>query len=819
MKVVDYSKVFPIQSIEDGYLINGNGDVTVGFALFLPEAFTKSDEESFSLYDSLVALIKRLPPGTIFHQQSFYYTGKYHPEYVDGDSYTTRKNKMYYDCKPVIRSYTNLYLTFRIGIKGRSRDAFSDFGDYLFKRPFKDVERVIREIGVQVSNVENSLRGLKSQGFGVVRMDNEKLGCALYDYFSLSYAKPADSFEDKVLQPMIANENYVKIGETYVSIVSLIEEGGSLEKLKIPKTADGGVYGDGIEYNSAVGVKTSMAYAIGMGLPFGHVLNTFIEVTDNEEMLAECASEKKELNTLAMFPSGAKEKQVSLQKYIDTITEQNFQTSRTGVNVIVHDSNLDVLNSKIGFIKDAFGNMNDSKCWVENKDAGRLFFSSAPGNIRSNDRKFINAVHLGVCYLPKETHYTSDPEGFLYVDRFGNPVVVNILNNSHIVNKNVVVFAPSGSGKTHFIQTFLDGCISMDNEIILINVKPDYVKHAEINGGLYFDTVREDQIGFNPFYTQKDEDGKWKVDIGLQSYLVYTIERIWKDTEVLNYDEKAILEKYIDHYYRDFEGDIPSIDSFFEYSVKFEKALKKEEAKFLDFVSLRLALDRFYTGKMKAFFHPKKEVDVYRRKYVLYDLMGVKGNDMLFDIYLYYILQVSTERIIRNHARGVFTNIIVEEAVDHMKGKAGDFIGEQYRKIRSLNGSILIATQGISYLDSVDPLVKQSIINNSDIRVLLDHSRAQNLVPILQKELSLRNYNVEQLNSLEQAGAYREFLLLMGNKALILRNQVSPETNAVYTTTDKEVKAIQKIFDKVGSLPAAIELYEEEKQQQLELAS
>lgn len=36
-KAVDLSKVMPIQTITDGVIVNGNGDLTIGYRLFLPE--------------------------------------------------------------------------------------------------------------------------------------------------------------------------------------------------------------------------------------------------------------------------------------------------------------------------------------------------------------------------------------------------------------------------------------------------------------------------------------------------------------------------------------------------------------------------------------------------------------------------------------------------------------------------------------------------------------------------------------------------------------------------------------------------------------
>ena len=77
-KSVDLESVLPIQTITENAVINGNGDITVGYRLLLPEVFTLSESEAQYIHERLEALLKMLPAGTVIHQQNFYYTGRYH---------------------------------------------------------------------------------------------------------------------------------------------------------------------------------------------------------------------------------------------------------------------------------------------------------------------------------------------------------------------------------------------------------------------------------------------------------------------------------------------------------------------------------------------------------------------------------------------------------------------------------------------------------------------------------------------------------------------------------------------------------------------
>lgn len=55
-KSVDLESVLPIQTITENAVINGNGDITVGYRLLLPEVFTLSESEAQYIHERLEAL-------------------------------------------------------------------------------------------------------------------------------------------------------------------------------------------------------------------------------------------------------------------------------------------------------------------------------------------------------------------------------------------------------------------------------------------------------------------------------------------------------------------------------------------------------------------------------------------------------------------------------------------------------------------------------------------------------------------------------------------------------------------------------------------
>lgn len=110
-KSIDLSAVLPIQTITDSVIVNGSGDLTIGYRLFLPEVFTLSQEDAKYIHERLEGLFKMLPPATVVHQQCFYYVSQYKNNDFSVNPLKAESIK-HFNNKQIINCYTNLYITF-----------------------------------------------------------------------------------------------------------------------------------------------------------------------------------------------------------------------------------------------------------------------------------------------------------------------------------------------------------------------------------------------------------------------------------------------------------------------------------------------------------------------------------------------------------------------------------------------------------------------------------------------------------------------------------------------------------------------------------
>jgi type IV secretory pathway VirB4 component len=204
--------------------------------------------------------------------------------------------------------------------------------------------------------------------------------------------------------------------------------------------------------------------------------------------------------------------------------------------------------------------------------------------------------------------------------------------------------------------------------------------------------------------------------------------------------------------------------------------------------------------------------DFKNDKYIVFDLEAIESNKEVKGLVAILIINLVTKKT--ESVKGERVSFLIDEAIDFLAGDMGDYIGGAYRKIRKKNGEVIIATQGVTYLDSVDKLVRDSITGNTQTVMLLDHSSVKGQAyPKLQKYFSLTDSDLKLLDSIQvhHEKGYGEVFIKMGDLAKNFRLQVSDFAGSLYTTRKSEVEEINEIRERVGSLAGAINVYIDNK--------
>lgn len=833
-KATDLADILPIQTITQDAIINGNGDITVGYKMLLPEVFTLSEKEAEYIHERLEALLKMLPAGTVIHQQIFYYTGEYNNQEYSNNALIAENNR-HFDGKEILNSYTNLYLTFTNGKKnGKIRKSATNTSllrrlHYPFKQPYRDYERRITEMEASLLNFENGLASI--QQFEIRKMNSKELNNAVYDYINLSYDTPVEDATEKVVNPMAITQNgEMKIGQQYVSMLSLTIEGEHLHELSVPHTGKSRSYGGNIEIPDSIKSKCSMLYPVGLGLPFNHIVNVVIEITDPDATVTAIGAEKDALNYITNFYPPAAEKQKEQRLFCDEITKFDYQTAYTSFNVILNDTDKTSLMRKIALVQQGFSFMNQSSCYVENAELCNLFFTNIPGNARANYRGFINTTKQAICYLQKEGMYVSDTKGHIYNDRFGTPVKINLWDYPTLNNKNRIVIGPSGSGKSFWLNNYILQSYELGRDIMIIDIGGSYRSMIALNGGKYFDSTEQKKFAFNPFLCDRDKNGKYlyidttdaeSADDQIKT-IVAIISYIWKAREQMMPAETAILRKSIIGFYdyvnnssvgQNNERIFPDMKAYRKYLQEvFKKRMSDFEKQKFEIEELILLLEPYTDGELSFLLNAKENVDIVHDKLIAFDMEDASKKEY-FPLVAIITLQMIVDKIKKR--QGMMKELIIDEALDFLQDeKFGDFIAYLYRTFRKKEGSITLAAQNILFLKNMPSGIKDSIIINCATKIILDHSEHRQNLPEIQSVLSINDEEIYMIESLQRTDRWREFFIKMSNDAFIFRNEVSDFAAVAFDSKQATVVRIKQLFKETGSTYTAINLYLEERRKQ-----
>jgi conjugation system TraG family ATPase len=145
--------------------------------------------------------------------------------------------------------------------------------------------------------------------------------------------------------------------------------------------------------------------------------------------------------------------------------------------------------------------------------------------------------------------------------------------------------------------------------------------------------------------------------------------------------------------------------------------------------------------------------------------------------------------------KGIRKVILIEEAWKAIaKEGMAEYIKYLFKTVRKFFGEAIIVTQEVEDIIHSE-IVKQSIINNSDCKILCDQRKYMNRFEDIQALLGLTEKQKAQVLSLNQNldphRTYREvYIDLNGVHSAVYGVEVSPEAYLTYSTEETEKTAL-----------------------------
>ncbi|MDD4729184.1 MAG: TraG family conjugative transposon ATPase [Dysgonamonadaceae bacterium] len=826
LKASTLESKFPILAVEHDCIISKDADITVAYSVELPEIFTVSADEYQAIHAAWHKAVKVLPNYSIVHKQDWFIKENYKPDtQKDELSFLSRNFERHFNERPFLNHTCYLFLTKTSKDKSRMQSNFSTLcRGNIIPKDIQDRENIGRflEATEQFERIINDSELIKLNQLTQTDITgtSEKAGI-IEKYFSLSQTDTT-TLKDIHLKP-----EEMKIGDQIMCLHTLSD----VDDLPGTVATDSRYERLSTDRSDS---RLSFAAPVGVLLSCNHIYNQYLFIDNHTENLKQFEKQARNMHSLSRYSRANQVNKKWIEEYLNEAHSLGLTSIRCHCNVMAWSDN----RSELKYIKNDVGSqlaLMECKPRHNTVDTPTLYWAGIPGNAADfpSEESFYTFIEQALCFFTQETNYKSSlsPFGIKMVDRLtGKPLHLDIsdlpMEKGIIDNRNKFILGPSGSGKSFFTNHMVRQYYEQGSHVLMVDTGNSYLGLCELinrrtkgKDGVYFTYTEENPIAFNPFYT---EDNYF--DIEKRESIKTLITTLWKkDDEPPSRSEEVALSNAVNLYIQKIRTGVkPSFNTFYEFiKGEYREILeeKKVREKDFDLANFLNVLEPYYKGGEYDFLlNSTKEIDLLSKRFIVFELDNIKDHKILFPIVTIIIMEVFIGKMRR--LQGVRKLILIEEAWKAIaKEGMAEYIKYLFKTVRKYFGEAIVVTQEVDDIISSD-IVKESIINNSDCKILLDQRKYMNKFDEIQNLLGLSEKEKSQILSINLSNhpkrKYKEVWIgLGGRQSAVYATEVSLEEYYTYTTEEREkLELFQRSKQLNGDLEAAIKQLATEKRVQ-----
>ena len=640
-------------------------------------------------------------------------------------------------------------------------------------------------------------------------------------------------------------EEQIGIGSRKFKIYSLVD----VDSINLPSYIQPYV---NIEINNVTMPVDFMTFVDSIPEATSVVFNQVIFLPSQKQELGKLA---KKRNRHASLPSPANLIAVEDIKAVEqVIARENKQLVYCHFNLIVTvDSGAD-LQKCTNHLENVFGRVG---VHISQRAYNQLelFVSSFPGNCYSLNPdydRFLTLSDAASCLMYKE-HTTRSEQSSLkvyYTDRQGVPVAIDISGKEGAVkltdNSNFFCLGPSGSGKSFHMNSVVRQLWEQNTDVVMVDTGNSYEGLCEYVGGKYISYTEENPITMNPFRIQREELNVEKV-----GFLKNLIMLIWKGSngQVTKTEDRLIeqvITEYYEAYFNGFRGynasqrdalhkkylietatmgrptdtneDVEerinkrikemedrrkalkvtelSFNSFYEYSTQRIPYICNENSiTGIDISTYNYMLMDFYKGgSHERTLNENLDSTLFEETFIVFEIDTIKDDPLLFPLVTLIIMDVFIQKMRIKKNRKV---LVIEEAWKAVASPMmAEYIKYLYKTARKFWAMVGVVTQELQDIIG-SPIVKEAIINNSDVIMLLDQGKFKERFDEIKAILGLTDvecrkiFTINRLDNKDGRAFFREVFIRRGLSSDVYGVEEPRECYMTYTTERAEKEALK----------------------------
>ena len=763
-------------SVEDvdgiGVLYTKTGEYSAILKLENPvQKYSANIDHYYEFTNLLTALAQTLGEGYAIHKQDVFIKKKFHDETNDNHEFLSESYFRYFTG----RTYTDVQTYLIITQENKKSRLFS-----FDSKKWRDFLVKIRKVKDQ----------LKDSGVDSTYLDGATARDYVDRYFSMNFTGKIVSMTN-----FKVDDESISMGNKRCKVYSLVD----VDCINLP-----GVIRPytNIEVNNTSMPVDLVSLVDNIPVAETVIYNQMLFMPNQKRELSLLDKKK---NRHASMPNPSNLIAVEdIKKVQDVIARENKQLVYAHFNLVVSVPIDEDIQKCTNHLENSFGRMgiHISKRAYNQLE---LFVNSFPGNcygMNPDYDRFLTLSDAATCLMYKEhiQHSEDTPLKVYYTDRQGVPVAIDISGkegkNKITDNSNFFILGPSGSGKSFFTNSMVRQLWEQNTDVVLVDTGNSYEGLCDYVNGKYISYTEEHPITMNPFAIKREE-----LNIEKIGFLKNLIMLIWKGTngritKTEDHLIKDIITEYYDAHFRTGKVKELSFNTFYEYSTaRIPEIVRDNNLEGIDLATYNYLLKDFYKGgNHELTLNENLDTALFDETFIVFEIDSIKDDPLLFPLVTLIIMDVFIQKMRIKKNRKV---LVIEEAWKAIASPMmAEYIKYLYKTARKFWASVGVVTQEIQDIVG-SPIVKEAIINNSDVIMLLDQSKFKERFDEIKAILGLTDvdcrkiFTINRLENKEGRSFFREVFIRRGQNAAVFGVEEPHECYMTYTTERAEKEALK----------------------------
>lgn len=243
-----------------------------------------------------------------------------------------------------------------------------------------------------------------------------------------------------------------------------------------------------------------------------------------------------------------------------------------------------------------------------------------------------------------------------------------------------------------------------------------------------------------------------------------------------------------------------SFNTYYEFAIQRIPQIMREKNIQFDIDNFSYVLSKFYKGgELEYTLNNDMDSSLFDERFIVFEIDKVKDDPILFPIIVLIIMDVFTQKMRIKKGRKC---LVIEEAWKAIATPTmAEYIKYLYKTARKHWAMVGVVTQEIQDITS-SPIVKEAIINNSGVFMLLDQSKFKDKFDDIKATLALTDtdckkiFTINRLDNKANRSPFKEVFIKRGTEGEVFGVEEPPECYMSYTTEKAEKEAL-KLYKRV----------------------